>query len=155
MDKYAEEIDDFIPTVCNQSPDNGKAFCEGHIKELQEVGFEKTGLREFIRFSGADPDKYSKDSQKKVDEVIKRISKLLKKKVKSSVDVQNTAKLLQELQPTTADFSLTGGADFCNKCVSLTNFKKITFFLQGNWPQVDSSKVEQGGLHGHSWGWVY
>jgi hypothetical protein len=123
MDKYAEEIDDFIPTVCNQSPDNGKAFCEGHIKELQEV--------------------------------IKRISKLLKKKVKSSVDVQNTSKLLQELQPTTADFSLTGGADFCNKCVSLTNFKKITFFLQGNWPQVDSSKVEQGGLHGHSWGWVY
>ena len=70
-------------------------------------------MYEFIRFSGADPDKYSKDSQKKVDEVIKRISKLLKKKVKSSVDVQNTAKLLQELQPTTADFSFVGTRQWC------------------------------------------
>ena len=106
MDKYAEEIDDFIPTVCNQSPENGNAFCESHIKELHENGFEKTGLREFIRFSGADPDKYSKDTQKKVDEVIKRISKLLKQKMKCSADVQNTSKLLQELQPTTSDFAL-------------------------------------------------
>ena len=115
VDKYAEEINDHVPSVCNQSPENGKAFCDQHIGELAACGFEKTGLREFLRFSGADPDKYTKDSQKSVDEVIKRVSKLLKKKVKTSADVQNTANLLDDLNPTPSDFALTGGADYCNK----------------------------------------
>lgn len=115
MDKYAEEIDDHVPSVCNQSPDNGKAFCEQHIEELGACGFDKTGLREFLKFSGADPDNYTKDSQKKVDKVVKRISKLLKKKVKSSADVQNTSSLLDDLNPTASDFALTGGTDYCNK----------------------------------------
>ena len=68
-----------------------------------------------MKFSGADPDNYTKDSQKKVDKVVKRISKLLKKKVKSSADVQNTSSLLDDLNPTASDFALTGGTDYCNK----------------------------------------
>ena len=88
---------------------------DAELEELGAGGFDKTGLREFLKLSGADPDNYSKDSQMKVDEVVKRISKLLKKKVKSSADVQNTSSLLDDLNPTPADFALTGGTDYCNK----------------------------------------
>ena len=90
-------------------------ICDHHIVELNENGFVKTGLREFLEFAGADPDKYNKESQTKVDKVLHSISKLLKKKVKSSSDIQNTAKLLNDLKPTPEDLSLAGGADYCNK----------------------------------------
>ena len=63
---YSEAINDHIPTVCIQSPKNGKAFCDKHINELEEGGFNKHGLREFLKFCGADPEHYSKDSQKKL-----------------------------------------------------------------------------------------
>ena len=91
------------------------AFCRQHIQELENCGFHHHRLREFIKFCGADPDHYSKESQQKVDKVLSTISTNLKNKLKTSAEVQNTSSLLDELNLTVSDFRLTGGLDFCNK----------------------------------------
>ena len=52
----------------------GQAFCSAHCKELESDGIP-TGLRPFIKSCGANPENYSKDEKKKVEEKLKVICK--------------------------------------------------------------------------------
>jgi hypothetical protein len=68
--------EDYLPNVCTSSPvpgiyivrvrkviipptSQGKAFCIEHAKLLEQNKYP-TGLREFIKFCGCDPNKYTK-----------------------------------------------------------------------------------------------
>ena len=69
--------DDYLPNVCTSSPEPGtivpllntlymypwqlagKAFCTDHVRLLQDKKYP-TALREFIKFCGCDPNKYTK-----------------------------------------------------------------------------------------------
>ena len=69
----AEDLSDFIPNVCTNSPEHGLAFCREH-SEIDEI----------------DPDNFTKDMQKRVDETLKEISMKIpaSRKFKSCADAQ-------------------------------------------------------------------
>ena len=64
----------YLPNVCTRAPMTGQAFCSAHCKELESDGIP-TGLRPFIKSCGANPENYSKDEKKKVEEKLKVICK--------------------------------------------------------------------------------
>jgi hypothetical protein len=64
----------YLPNVCTRAPMTGQAFCSAHCKEFEREGIP-TGLRPFIKSCGANPENYSKDEKKKVEEKLKVICK--------------------------------------------------------------------------------
>ena len=87
----AEDLSDFIPNTCTESPQYGKAFCSDHCKSVEKLGYP-TGLREFIKSCGQDimPENFNKDMQSKVNQRIKDIAKRLEVpfRSQSSTDTQ-------------------------------------------------------------------
>ena len=89
----AEDLSEFIPTVCTNSPEHGLAFCKEHSEIISDLGYP-VELRPFLKSCAnndeIDPDNFSKDRQKKVDETLKEISKEIpaSNKFKSCADAQ-------------------------------------------------------------------
>ena len=67
-----ENISKYVPNACTQGPDTGKAFCMEHAIAIEAKGIP-TKLRPFIKYCGADPNRYTKEEKKKVDSVLKAI----------------------------------------------------------------------------------
>ena len=75
----SDDLQEFIPNVCTNSPTSGSAFCVEHCKIISDMGYP-TGLREFLKCCAdvsnngeINPDKYTKEMQKKVDTVLQQI----------------------------------------------------------------------------------
>ena len=65
-----KDIQEFVPNVCSEPPAHGRAFCMKHSEMVENLG-HPSGLREFIKKCGADPNSYNKEGLRKVQEVIK------------------------------------------------------------------------------------
>ena len=67
----SDDLQDYIPNVCTNSPANGLAFCQQHSEIISRLGYP-TGLREFLKScassdgEGIDPANYTKSMQQKV-----------------------------------------------------------------------------------------
>jgi hypothetical protein len=44
----SDDLQDYIPNVCTNSPANGLAFCQQHSEIISRLGYP-TGLREFLK----------------------------------------------------------------------------------------------------------
>ena len=54
------ELGLYIPQICPEAPATGSAFCEDHCQALMAQEFKEIGLRDFIKYCGGNPNKYSK-----------------------------------------------------------------------------------------------
>ena len=70
-----QDVQEFVPNVCVESPDHGKAFCQKHCKVIEQLG-HPSGLRDFIQSCGADPNQYTKEGLRKVALVLQSLSVL-------------------------------------------------------------------------------
>ena len=61
-----QDVTNFVPNVCTKGPTPGQAFCDHHCSILNSKGIP-TELRQFIKYCGADPNRYTKEEKKKVD----------------------------------------------------------------------------------------
>ena len=92
-DGVAEDLSDFIPNVCTNSPEYGLAFCREHSEIISDLGYP-VELRPFLKSCAnkdeIDPDNFTKDMQKRVDETLKEISMKIpaSSKFKSCADAQ-------------------------------------------------------------------
>ena len=106
-----EELQNFIPNTCSNSPapglnfvrystltdciNTGHAFCTSHCGDVKAMGYP-TELKPFFKTCGnsvspVNPEQYTKDMMKHVNETIKKISKDLQSKnvgVRSATDAQ-------------------------------------------------------------------
>ena len=139
----AEDMQSYIPVVCTNSPANGehytdvycphilynktagKAFCEIHCVKVAELGYP-TDLKEFLKScsnekQSVDPNQYSKPMKQRVDEELKKITKLLDKtslNIKSATEAQGTSYLLRSATfANTNNFALEGDGEDCNKLI--------------------------------------
>ena len=119
IQNYSDVLGEFVPSVCSRSPQYGSAFCHQHTEGLHSRGFKTTALREFLRHCGADPEKYTRDSQKLVDNVLTNLSKQLSSnKTASATDAQGTTSILDNVirSGATAEiFHTEGEFESCNK----------------------------------------
>ena len=88
----AAGVQDFIPSVCTESPEPGMALCQVHCVMVKELGY-LTNLREFLKSCDqrVDPTHYTKEMEKMVTMKLKEISEQInsgREQVKSSTDVQ-------------------------------------------------------------------
>ena len=74
----SDDLQDYIPNVCTNSPATGSAFCTEHGKLVSALGYP-TGLRDFLKSCAnkgeIDPENYTRNMQAKVDIVLQQISK--------------------------------------------------------------------------------
>ena len=91
--------------------------------QVAELGY-LTDLKGFLKScsndkQSVDPDEYSKPMKQRVEEELKKITKLLAKSnlgIKSATEAQGTSYLLRKSTFTNKDnFSLEGSGDDCNK----------------------------------------
>ena len=74
----SDDLQEYIPNVCTNSPSSGSAFCAEHCKLISGLGYP-TGLREFLKSCASaateqiDPENFTKQMQQKVDAVLKQI----------------------------------------------------------------------------------
>ena len=74
----SDDLQEYIPNVCTNSPANGLAFCKQHSEIISSLGYP-TGLREFLKSCASsdgeqiNPDNYTKNMQQKVDSVLTKI----------------------------------------------------------------------------------
>ena len=74
----SDDLQEYIPNVCTNSPSSGSAFCAEHCKLISGLGYP-TGLREFFKSCASaateqiDPENFTKQMQQKVDAVLKQI----------------------------------------------------------------------------------
>ena len=86
----------------------GKAFCQVHCEKVAELGYP-TDLKEFLKSCSndaqtVDPNQYCKPMKQRVDEELKKITKLLEKSslnIKSATEAQGTSYLLRNRQSKT------------------------------------------------------
>ena len=117
-----EELHEYIPTTCSDSPLPGHAFCSEHCQEVKQLGYP-TELKAFLKscsdgMSVVNPDEYSKEMMKTVNDKIKIISRQLKgvAAARSATDVQGTSYLLRKRNLSSASFELEGDSQAdCNK----------------------------------------
>ena len=70
---YPSDILDFVPSVCQEAPLHGKAFCGLHCKAAEAQG-KPSDLSAFISECGANPDSLTKDGKSKMKDVLKAMS---------------------------------------------------------------------------------
>ena len=91
----SEDLQNFIPNVCTNSPASGQAFCKEHTEIISCLGYP-TELRKFLKSCAVDdgeeidPENYTKSMQKKVDEVLIKICNKIpaSAQFKSCIDAQ-------------------------------------------------------------------
>ena len=85
----SEDLKEYIPNVCTNSPAYGQAFCKQHCEIVVAMGYQ-TGLGEFLKSCAG--DHYTKDMQTKVDAVLHKIFDNIaaSSKFKTCVDAQGT-----------------------------------------------------------------
>ena len=81
-----KDVQEFVPNVCVESPDHGKVFCQRHSKIIDQLG-HPSGLRDFIKSCGADPNHYTKEGMGKVASVLESLSQ----KNSASVEDKDTS----------------------------------------------------------------
>ena len=69
-----QDISDFVPHDCINSPAPGKAFCCAHSEQLRVLGIP-TGLKDFIHFCGASTELYNKEGKSKVKLTLANLAK--------------------------------------------------------------------------------
>lgn len=72
---YPEDITKFVPNVCPEEPAHLAAFCKKHCLAVEDQG-KPSGLRQFIKSCGANPESYNKDGKSKVQTVLEQMSKI-------------------------------------------------------------------------------
>ena len=95
-----KDVQEFVPNVCVESTDYGKAFCKKHGTIIEKLG-HPSGLRDFIQSCGADPNQYTKEGLKKVASVLQSLSDLKSANVEdedTSGASQGTTQLLSNKQ---------------------------------------------------------
>ena len=92
----SEDLKEYIPNVCTNSPAYGQAFCKQHCEIVVAMGYQM-GLREFLKSCAGEgdvinPDHYTKDMQTKVDAILHKICDNIaaSSKFKTCVDAQGT-----------------------------------------------------------------
>ena len=94
-----DDLQDYIPNVCTNSPASGSAFCEEHCKLISGLGYP-TGLREFLKSCAAkgeiDPENFTKNMQQRVDTVLQQISRETPKStnITSCADAQGISHII-------------------------------------------------------------
>ena len=91
----SEDLKNYIPNVCTNSPAYGQAFCKEHCEIISNMGYP-TGLRDFLKSCAGEggeeinPDNYTKTMQEKVDAVLHKICDKIpaSSKFKSCIDAQ-------------------------------------------------------------------
>ena len=94
---YPKDIREYLPQDCTNSPASGKAFCKEHSSQIELLDIP-TGLREFLKYCGADSDAYNKDEKEKVKvklaEIAARLNNL-EVTGSSSAEIQGVEKILR------------------------------------------------------------
>ena len=91
-----EDIRQFIPHDCTNSPVTNSAFCEAHCAQLEELKVP-TGLREFITFCGASSVNFTKEGKSKVKEQLALLAKQVKSVAgSSSAEAQGVTTFLRD-----------------------------------------------------------
>ena len=94
---YPKDIREYLPQDCTNSPASGKAFCKEHSSQIELLDIP-TGLREFLKYCGADSDAYNKDEKEKVKvklaEIAARLNNL-EVTGSSSAEIQGLEKILK------------------------------------------------------------
>ena len=92
----SDDLKEYIPNVCTNSPAYSQAFCKQHCEIVTATGY-KTGLRDFLKSCASegediDPNNYTKDMQAKVETVLQRICNNIpaSSMFKTCVDAQGT-----------------------------------------------------------------
>ena len=90
-----EDITEFVQNVCTKGPTPGQAFCDHHCSILNSKVIP-TELRQFIKYCGADPNRYTKEEKKKVDD---RLLELCNGEVEAEnvTTVQGTSMVLRSI----------------------------------------------------------
>ena len=89
----SDDLQDYVPNTCTNSPAHGLAFCKEHCEIIISLGYP-VELRQFLKSCAhddeIDPDNYTKDMQKKVDQKLLEISKKIpaSERFKSCMDAQ-------------------------------------------------------------------
>ena len=93
----SEDLKQYIPNVCTNSPAHGQAFCKEHCEIVGHMGYP-TDLRDFLKSCAEEggeiinPDNYTKAMQAKVDAVLHKICNNIpaSSKFKTCIDAQGT-----------------------------------------------------------------
>ena len=93
---YPQDIVQYLPNVCPEQPAHRKAFCAKHCKVVESLK-KPSGLREFLKHCGADPNAYSIEGKSKVQNVLDSMSMKIppNHNDKTFADVQGTGYLLR------------------------------------------------------------
>ena len=107
----------------------GKAFCQAHCLKVAELVYP-TDLEEFLKSccnetQTVDPNEFCKPMKQRVDEELKKITKLLENSslnIKSATEAQGTSYLLRNRQfKNKNNFTLDGEWEDCNKLIIILN----------------------------------
>ena len=71
-----QDISEFVPHDCINSPAPGQAFCTVHCEQVRSLNVP-TGLRDFIKFCGASAELYNKEEKSKVRLTLSKIAQKL------------------------------------------------------------------------------
>ena len=71
---YPKYIHEYLPQVCTNSPEPGRAFCKTHNHHVEKLNIP-TGLREFLSYCGANSHAYNKEEKEKVKRKLLEIAK--------------------------------------------------------------------------------
>ena len=117
-----QDIQDFIPHDCVNSPAPGKAFCSVHCDQLRHLNIP-TGLREFISFCGASSDTYDKEGKSKVKQKLSMLAKKVRAvEGTSSTEAQGVVSLLRtDGMATREQLQELPGGENCRKDIGEPN----------------------------------
>ena len=93
-ESYPDDILDYVPSVCPESPEYGHAFCNKHVKAANALRVP-THLNSFISFCGANPDSLNKEGRTKMSVVLETMARMSKLKDESALDSQGCGYLLR------------------------------------------------------------
>ena len=113
-----QDIQDFVPHDCVNSPAPGKAFCNAHCDQLRHLNIP-TGLREFITFCGASTDTFDSEGKSKVKQTLINLAKKVRAiEGTSSTEAQGVETLLRtEGMATREKLKELPGGERCRKDV--------------------------------------
>ena len=115
-ESYPDDILDYVPSVCPESPEYGHAFCNKHVKAANALRVP-THLNSFISFCGANPDSLNKEGRTKMSVVLETMARMSKLKDESALDSQGCGYLLRNRNIVTKEIlkDTKAGSNNCRK----------------------------------------
>ena len=125
------DIQDYLPLVCTESPAHNSGFCETHTRVVASLGYP-TNVRDFITRCGGNPSHYTKECKEKVKGVLKTILR-----AQGGVEETETAEIAQ-------------GTGYLLRNQEVTNENNLQFEEEGE--NVEGCRKNTGQIHRlHNW----